>query len=195
MDEPNFTIRFDVGDIVTDTDEESYLYRRDCIVVYSDALLFTVMSKGVPQMVHFDVGHPTIKLVQKGPGALSEGATELLKSLIKSWPDLAFVQTLPDYVNKQKTEDDHKNSDLMHFTISGFVPKSFVLSWRKFNALIKLAHDSGEEMPKDVDSVIMSWMIVATIRNIPFIRMLQEMKKFNPNIFRQMFGDGSATII
>ena len=83
----------------------------------------------------------------------------------------------------------------MHFTISGFVPKSFVLSWRKFNALIKLAHDSGEEMPKDVDSVIMSWMIVATIRNIPFIRMLQEMKKFNPNIFRQMFGDGSATII
>jgi hypothetical protein len=83
----------------------------------------------------------------------------------------------------------------MRISLVGEVPKSLVISWRRFNALITMAQNAGFEMPKNVDSWIVSWMILATVRHLPYIRVLKQIQKNNPDMFRQMFGDDGPTIL
>ena len=106
MEEPNFTLKYNVGDIVTDTDEESIMFRRDCLIVHSDPLFIAVISKGIPQISYFNTEAPQLRMLKTGPGKLTPEDTERLKAMISQWPDLEFVQSLPQYIEKQKNEDD-----------------------------------------------------------------------------------------
>lgn len=184
-----FHLKYDIGDTLTNVDESSVMFRRDCIVVFTDPSFALLITKGIPNILFVTVTDQNIRMTKKGGGILLNEHTDMLRTVVKDWPNAEFLKQLPTYVNKQKKSEEMDSSDNVHMQITGFVSKPLAMAWRKFHALADLSKQFDDDMPKNIDTIIMEWMILSTINSIPYIQMMKNMIPHFKNMFE---GDGNG---
>lgn len=169
-----FEFKYNIGDILVDDKPESVLYRRDCLVVFTDPTFVGIITIGIPRIQFIDADEQGVRCVTSGTGKLTEAQHEHIRSIVADWPDADFLRKLPHDMNAKIQSGGYDPSLKMPLTITGYVAKPLALQWRRYLALAFIAKEHGVDIPDDIESRIFEWMLISTIPNIPSIQILKK---------------------
>lgn len=169
----NENLKFDVGDVVTSTDKTSDFFRRDCIVVHSDIHFVALISDGIKYVCFKEPKDPSIIVVRRGRGALTEEQRLVLLETMKHWEYVGFLKGLAKNNVRAKRNLNVESDEKIWVQINGFVSKPLAVSWKQLCSLIDCARETVPDMDNKVKEHILEWILISTINSIP----LQSVKR------------------
>ena len=173
---------FSVGDVITNTDKRSILFRRDAIVAYAEERLFSIITDGLPEIFFFDNPAP-FNVVTKGTGKLSEEQHALLHFTLSSWDYMGVISKFPDLVDGEMKNVGVDTNDMESIAIMAKVPKKLAFYWRQQHAALVLARHIMPQLPQDVEQLMAQWGMLSALKIGASVH--------GPDIIRQMFGSRS----
>lgn len=181
---------FSIGDVVVDERKESLIFRRDCVVVFTDPHFIGLVTEGLQRIAFITLSEAKLKLLSRGVGKLTLEQELMVKNIVSQWPDAEFLKILPQQVAESVStlsinQEERSNQKKVYLQIGGLLSLPVVMHWRKYMAMIEMTRRSGIEIPSDIDVRIIEWMILMTTPSITSLgTTIQAVKR--------QFGDNSG---
>jgi hypothetical protein len=165
-----FETKFSRGDVVTCKNKTSILFRRDCVVVYTDPTFFGVISEGLDEVYFLRGNDDDFSLMTSGGGKFTAEQDVMLQEVVKRWPlvnTLTKLQKLIDIEAAAYGVDKESSSQMV---ISASVPVGLINYWRRLRAVLELARPQfPDDIPQDVEQMMMVWAMMSTFKIVPIL--------------------------